>query len=170
MIKQKRRCRLVFNKTQKCHKLKVVIYLFVIIVLSKCTGPHSKRDHAEKRPSYTSEFPEIAAEKKAEVLIRRIQSSDCMYTGSVGIEGKESIIYASFRRLDQLVSDSTWLTLTYDQNVVMRAYAYKALEHRNPGLTAGVFHRLKNDTAKLCWISNDMDLSCTLGFFVTNTK
>lgn len=150
--------------------LKVVIYLPVIIILAGCTEHQSQKGLAGKRPSYITEFPAIAAEKKPEVLIRRIQSSDCMYTGRVGIEGKENIIYASFRRLDQLVSDSTWLTLTYDQNAVMRAYAYKALEHRNPRLAEGVYQRLKSDTAKFCWISNDMELNCTIGFFVTNTK
>lgn len=150
--------------------MKAVFYLPVILMLAGCTGRQPKKGLAGERPSYNTEFPDVAAEKKPEVLIRRIQSSDCMYTGRVGIEGKESIIYASFRRLDQLVSDSTWLTLTYDQSPVMRAYAYKALDHRNPQLAAGVYRRLENDTAKLCWKSNDMDLNCTIGYFVTNTK
>lgn len=149
----------------------IIIYLASMYFLNACNDYRPRKGLIQdKQVNDDIGYAEIVGKMDVKMLISIVDSSNCMYSRGIGIEGKENITFAAFDRLNQLASDSLLLQLSYSSNPVMRAYSYNALRYRNRVLASSVKKRLKNDTARLCWITNDMDLTCTISFFVSNTE
>ncbi len=69
-----------------------------------------------------------------------------------------------------LVNDSTWVRLSYDSNPVVRAYSYEALYVTNSKFILEVKKRLEKDIATVCFVNNDLQLSFSLGTYVSTLK
>ena len=108
--------------------------------------------------------------RSAATLLRAIEESSCVESEYIGFVGRESAVYASFRRLDYLISDSIWLKLSYDRKPVMRAYAYWALLKRNSPLLPKIRGHLKNDRGTFCFYSADVMYPESVSDFVRYLK
>jgi hypothetical protein len=131
--------------------------LIITFLLQACSNETiSKGSNHKKIKSIGSLEDSAVYRLDTATLIRSIEESSCVESEYIGFGGGESAVYASFRRLDHLISDSIWLKLSYDRKPVMRAYAYWALLRRNSPLLPKIRDHLKNDRATFCYYSADV--------------
>jgi len=109
----------------------------------------------------------IGGEINVKTLAQRLELSPVVYGRYEGIEGRPTIVYATFERLNHLVADSFWLQATHSRSPVMRIYAYDALMARNPTLASLAKEWLKNDTSVVKQISFDLIDYYTVGNYVS---
>lgn len=100
-------------------------------------------------------------------FLRTLESSDCVYGKSIDISGQQSTVYNCFLQLDKAFDDTTWFKLTSSSVPVVRVYAYNALMNRKSKLTLSARNRLMNDTAVVCYVSNDLKFEYSIGYYVS---
>jgi hypothetical protein len=115
-------------------------------------------------------FPYIGKENDIIKLINRIDSSECVYFGSVGIAGEESEVYDCYQRLLEIAPDSVWIKLSYNENPVLRLYAFEALKATKSPDLQKTKARLQRDKATVCYISADNRVIYSISSYVTDSK
>ena len=148
--------------------------LFCLILVAVYFANQQRKFHSytlstDRTDDALSDFPELRGES-IKVLAQRLELSPCVYGRREGIEGRPTIVYAAFERLNQLVSDSFWFTSIYNSSAVMRVYAYNALRKRNSSLAKQAREFLKDDTSVVCFISYDTPMSYSVGNYVSIAK
>jgi hypothetical protein len=103
-------------------------------------------------------------------LIFQLEHSICVIIGGVGITGKDSPSSDSYKTLLRIAPDSAWVRLSYSKNPVARMYAFEALLSKNSPDLERVRGRLKNDTAVVCEISDDVTVTSSIGDLVSLTR
>jgi hypothetical protein len=98
-------------------------------------------------------------------LIDRIDNSDCVYFGGIGIAG-DSKIYDCYRTLLKIGPDSMWVNLSFNKNPIIRIYAFEALETRKSLHLQEARDRLKKDKATFCYVSDDVKASYSVCDYV----
>jgi len=147
------------------------IGIILLYLLQACTNVNtSKKGDHESTRRVRSLDDLIAHQTDTAALIRSIEGSPCVESEYIGFVGRKSYVYASFQRLDQLISDTAWLKLSYNSKAVMKAYAYWALMKRKSALLPVIRDHLKNDTATICFISADVTSSWAIGYFISDLK
>ena len=145
-------------------------YLFILLVIG-CgyrTKPQYKSKAIDKDTGRYAKFPYIATESNIQKLVSRVDSSDCVYFGRIGYTGEESEVYDSYQRLLEIAPDSIWVQLSYNNNPIIRIYAFKALQTKNRAFLKEVEYRLQKDKATFCYVSADTRTIYSVSSFVSH--
>jgi hypothetical protein len=101
-------------------------------------------------------------------LVFRLEHSSCVITGGVGITGAENSAAVAYQKLLRIAPDSVWLALSHSKKPVARMYAFRALHFKNSPDLDRVRSRLRNDTALVCEIADDVTITTSIGDFVSH--
>lgn len=139
----------------------LILYL-MLVYFSSCQWENNDPVDRKLTPLVTK-----TSEDNIKGFLGTLESSDCVYGKSIGITGEQSTVYSCFLQLDKAFEDTTWFNLTTSPIPVVRVYAYNALLNRKSKLTLSARNRLMNDTAVVCYVSNDIKVECSIGYYVS---
>jgi hypothetical protein len=149
-------------------------YLQILVILFIGCGhkpkPHARVKGIDKESIKYPKFPYIATEDDINKLISRIDRSDCVYFGRIGLAGEESEVYDCYQRLLEIAPDSVWVNLSQNKNPVIRIYAFEALKAKKSPNLREVKVRLQKDHATVCYVSADNRVIYSVGLYVEDSK
>lgn len=102
--------------------------------------------------------------------IIQLDLSDRVITGGVGFTGKDNPTADAYKSLLQIAPDSVWVRLSYSEKAVVRMYAFEALHSKNSPELEEVTSRLKTDTAVVCEVSGDLEITTSIAQFVSMVR
>jgi hypothetical protein len=141
---------------------KMKYWLFIVAGLMSCNAKPASQPGKTLSSGDLSGKAVSGRDQEIENLVFTLRCSDCAYFGGIGIEGKESPVFDAYKRLLKIAPDSLWVRLSYSDKPVVRLYALEALVKKNSPLLDGVERRLKNDSAGVCTIADDLGISYSI--------
>ena len=145
------------------------IFGICLVCLQSCGGDLQNRQTTTENAATVPDSKVQTDKRSREALISIIENSDCFYGKMIGITGNPSSVHEAYEELRSFADDSLWLRLSFSKSVVMRLYAYRALEG-NEQLREQLQLRYLNDSSEVCIRISDTETNIPLAKYLELIK